>query len=440
MPSPRRPRPCSARVACTCEPLRQATTRLAHLCIDRAPLKASIIGDRTVSHVRLRPHRCMSFASWLERAIAERDDDAAALFQGLMVTLLPEDIARTRSRTRDRSRGSSISEASETVAHALLQLLGPHGGVPGLLCALSLCPGLEALAIRQQAQPRAMQQIPADLARLTQLTALQLTSFVRPSTPGWEHLPRQLEQLKLVRCGFRSVPACLSGLTRLTLLSFHEADDRDWRSNGWQHLPRQLRTLRLAFCRIGDIPAAFEDLTALHTLAVSGQAIDGGWQHLPRQLQRLDLRQCLLDKVPAQLRHLTQLRELCLANQGVERGWSKLPQSLQRLDLRQCHLNKVPAKLQRLPRLDDLDLSQNPLANEELQQVPRTVRTLRLNDMYYGGVPSQLSALTQLVTLDLRNNPLRDGWGYLPASLHRVFLSPSAAERARPFLPHGLIL
>lgn len=80
------------------------------------------------------------------------------------------------------------------------------------------------------------------------------------------------------------LPAELAGLTRLSKLTLV---CRAGITGGWEHLPRQLQHLRLDRCGLQQLPEAVAGLTQLAELWLDGDSIEGGWQHLPRQQDEL---------------------------------------------------------------------------------------------------------------------------------------------------------
>lgn len=112
-----------------------------------------------------------------------------------------------------------------------------------------------------------MSTVPAALAGLTCLSSLRMSgnpdaldSMGRPThgiTGGWDHLPLRLQELDASRCGLRQVPAELAPLQLTRLQMAHNNFDLSVRrdvSPGWEHLPAQLQTLDISGCGITDPP------------------------------------------------------------------------------------------------------------------------------------------------------------------------------------------
>lgn len=142
---------------------------------------------------------------------------------------------------------------------------------------------------------------------MPQLTELSLAnnSVSRPFGPdvglsgGWKWLPRQLLRLDLGSCKLQQIPAELVRLTRLTQLSLRANPIE----GGWLCLPEQLVQLDLTVCGLTLIPAELQRLARLTELCLRyNRQIKGAtWSSLPPQLLRVDLRDCGLDEVPALL-------------------------------------------------------------------------------------------------------------------------------------------
>lgn len=124
-------------------------------------------------------------------------------------------------------------------------------------------------------------QLPAALARLTEMRQLSLTigsgwgsggGSVQQLEGGWEHL-RSLEALDMRNCStLRHLPAAVAGLTRLTRLSL----EAEWIVGGWQHLPQSLEQLLIESCDLEQLPAALAGLPQLTQLSLAGNEIAGG--------------------------------------------------------------------------------------------------------------------------------------------------------------------
>ena len=94
----------------------------------------------------------------------------------------------------------------------------------------------------------------------------------------------------------QQVPPDFSVLAHLTNLSLSESPIQ----GGWQHLPRQLQQLSLGGCDMQQVPGELADLLLLTELSLSFNNIEGGWQFLAR-LQKLDLCYCEPRQLPAAL-------------------------------------------------------------------------------------------------------------------------------------------
>lgn len=156
-------------------------------------------------------------------------------------------------------------------------------------------------------------QLPAQLAGLTQLAALQLGSSLIQGS--WQHLLQQLQEFDLFNCRLRQLPAELAGLAQLSKITL----DLDPVEGGWQHLPRQLKALNISSCSLQQAPQLV-GLTQLTDLWLGNNPIQGGWQGLPRQLRQLYLGCCSLQQVPVELAGLTGLTRLWLSDNAIEGG------------------------------------------------------------------------------------------------------------------------
>lgn len=163
-----------------------------------------------------------------------------------------------------------------------------------------------------------------------------------------QHLP-QLQELDLIQSQLDQVPAQLTSLTQLTRLSLGSNRIK----SGWQHLMQQLAELNLDNCGLRRVPAHLAGLTQLTQLCLSRNPIVSGWKHLPPRLQELTLENCGLWRVPAQLAGLSQLKVLSLGNfksrhsarNNLKGGWRHLPLQLTQLRVEDCGVWRVPAAL-----------------------------------------------------------------------------------------------
>ncbi len=224
-------------------------------------------------------------------------------------------------------------------------------------------------------------QLPAELTALTQLTKLCLAKNTLVAMDGWQHLPRSLRQLDLSNCHLQRVPAQLADLTQLTALSLSCNNEPFRRPEGFDlgSLPRQLQRLELSGCGLRHELGTLAHLTHLTQLRLDSNPVGSAeqWGFLERlqQLQRLHLRRCRVRRVPAVLRTLTQLTSLSLAGNPIQAGWQELPEQLQQLDLEWCGLWRVPAELADLTHLQTLRLDRNHITGG-WQQLPRQLRQL----------------------------------------------------------------
>lgn len=183
-----------------------------------------------------------------------------------------------------------------------------------------------------------LESVPAQLAGLSELTKL---SFGDCDLLGdFEHIPAQLRELNLYRCGLVELPAELERLVQLEALTLHENHIK----RGWKCLPAQLRMLDLNLCGLQRVPA-LERLTQLSKLHLSNNSIQRGWKRLPPQLEALNLYNCRLPQVTAALARLTRLRELSLSSDPIESGWECLPPQLEELRVHSCGLQQIPAAM-----------------------------------------------------------------------------------------------
>jgi Leucine-rich repeat (LRR) protein len=220
------------------------------------------------------------------------------------------------------------------------------------------------LRLRELNLGASLTEIPACLSHLTAVTWLGLSWHTLLHGDAWQHLSllRQLRFLDAHSCELEEVPAELSSLTQLTELIL---EDSEMLEAGWEHLAplRRCQSLDLRNCGLDEVPASLSHQTALTMLALDLNAPRRGWQHLRplQQLRALHMRDCGLTKLPTALSAFTLLTALdCSANAKLASGWKHLKplrHSLLEAHFSSCGLLEVPAVLSALTNLTHLSLA-----------------------------------------------------------------------------------
>ncbi len=264
-----------------------------------------------------------------------------------------------------------------------------------------------------------IEQVPASIGQLTQLTTLGLSGNRLTTLPEGLGQLTQLTALYLDDNQLTTFPEALGRLTQLTALGL---DD-----NQLTTLPEalgqltQLTTLSLSGNQLTTLPEALGQLTQLTALHLSGNQLTTLPDALAQltQLRELNLDNSQLTTLPEAIGQLTRLQTLSLKSNRL----ASLPDALRRLtQLTTLHLNHnqlttLPDALGRLTHLDYLDLIYNKLETlpEALGQLTQ-LKELHLSDNQLTTLRETLGQLTQLTTLNLSNNRLTN----LPATLRQL--------------------
>lgn len=316
---------------------------------------------------------------------------------------------------------------SQVASMAALRSVKLRGTVTGGLHHLSSLCHLHTLDMSYCTFPK--DELPADLARLTQLVTLTLCySKIRR---GWEHLlPLQrLESLSLTDSA--PEPEQLGSLVQLKSLSMAKVRPP------WKGMPTQLRSLTLENCKM-RVSERLSLMTELRRLSIFGAIItNDGWHHIPGQLQHLRIDSCELDLIPDRISALGQLTYLSLFSNKIKGGWQHLTplRRLLELQLDLCGLQHVPACISAMGQLTTLSLGCNNIKGGWQHLTPlRRLLALDLVGCQLTHVPSELAALTRLIYVDLSDNPIEGGLQHLSEQLLRLDMMHCDLQQ----LPAGL--
>lgn len=218
----------------------------------------------------------------------------------------------------------------------------------------------------------------------------------------------RLQWLRLRHCGLRQVPAAVAALTALTALDLHN-DGLQHITGGWDHL-RPLSRLEQLSLASPQLPASVTALPRLTQLRLEWSILQGAvdLQHLPAlaQLQSLSLLDCGLQAVPAAVAAMTALTSLGLVDgfPSIDSGWDHL-RPLERLQQLSLSPVQLPAVVTALPGLTQLHLIGASECGDDLQQLSALAQLESLKlDCILDSFPSALAALTALTELDLQEN------------------------------------
>ncbi|MGB0839488.1 MAG: COR domain-containing protein [Chitinophagales bacterium] len=274
--------------------------------------------------------------------------------------------------------------------------------------------------------------ISADIARLTQLTTLDLGSNEIQELPDALTELAHLESLDLSNNSLTALPSQVTQLSGLKIL--------DLRSNKLKQLPEsigllsKLERLGLRGNQLRKLPDAIREFKQLELLDLSGNQIEELADELAQlnQLKRLYLRNNRLKQLPRGIARLRNLQRLYLTSNQLK----ELPQNfdlldnLQLLDLKNNEFSIISPELLNLSKLEYLDFSHNnlqvlpsdisklqaleylDLANNQLRVIPKSIaqiQVLQYLDLKHNAlsrIPNKVPHMPHLQHLHLRDNPI----------------------------------
>ena len=326
---------------------------------------------------------------------------------------------------------------------------------------LGHCPGLNKLTINGFGGLEKPLPLPAELAKLTQLHTLQLSSgqgfsgldsafagltqlttlYItntgdgRDLTKVLSQLPKlrrlelrfgitdsdlnelrlgKLTQLDTLECHFITgtrfpVDSILVGIPALKtiILQYCRLPALDWLTGH-----PDIRTIKLTGCQFPPPTRSLVKLTRLETISIEQSHSLGQFPEpfttLPN-LRELNLPDAQIGALPPAIGNLTSLTALNLYHNKLRTLPAELGKltALKTLNLGNNELTQLPAELLHLPRLETLALYENQLTSlpVEVGQLPR-LRHLFLSNNQLTSLPPELGKCRKLESLQVDYNPL----------------------------------
>jgi internalin A len=255
-----------------------------------------------------------------------------------------------------------------------------------------------------------LQTLPIELARLTNLQSLDLSSNDIDEIPEVIGQLRNLQFLDLSNNRLSHFPDIIINLINIKTL--------DLRNNYIDEIPKSisrlksLESLYLSSNKLSTFPSIIAKLSNLQLLYLSdNQLSDISSAIIIRlsNLQTLDLSSNKLSYFPNTLIELRRLQFLNLNNNNIREFPELIANlsSLQYLDLGNNGILEFPEPITKLSRLQSLDLSSNYISQipESIIQL-NSIQSLYLNNNRLKYFPESIASLNSLQFLDLGDNNL----------------------------------